>query len=98
MTTKRANKELEKELQNFPSIYVGLDAHKELLAVAIASPERGGNVHFYDNIQNQQKSINYLFVKIKEQYLSIMACYEAGPSGYNIYHPLTAMDIESIKS
>lgn len=83
-------------LQNSPSIYVGLDVYKESLAIAIASPERGGEIRFYGNIPNQQQSINYLFLKIKKQYSSIMACYEAGPCGYNIRHQLTAMDIECI--
>lgn len=83
-------------LQNYPSIYVGLDVHKESLAIAIASPERGGEIRFYGNIPNQQQSINCLFLKIKKQYSSIMACYEAGPCGYNIYHQLTAMDVECI--
>lgn len=83
-------------LQNYPSIYVGLDVHKESLAIAIASPERGGEIRFYGNIPNQQQSINHLFLKIKKQYSFIMACYEAGPCGYNIYHQLTAMDVECI--
>ncbi len=47
-------------LQNSPSVYVGLDVHKESLAVAIANPERGGEIRFYGNIPNQQQSIHHL--------------------------------------
>lgn len=48
-----------------PSVYVGLDVHKELLAVAIASPERLGEIRFYGNIPNQQQSIHHLFLKLQ---------------------------------
>lgn len=83
-------------LQNSPSVYVGLDVHKESLAVALASPERGGEIRFYGNIPNHQQSINHLFLKIQKQYSSVIVCYEAGPCGYNIYHQLTSMNIECI--
>lgn len=36
-------------LQNSPSVYVSLDVHKESLAVAMANPERGGEIRFYGN-------------------------------------------------
>jgi len=32
--------------------YIGLDVHKEKIAVAIASPERGGEIRFWGNIDN----------------------------------------------
>ncbi len=83
-------------LHDIPSAYVGLDVHKESLAVAIASPERGGEIRFYGNIPNQQQSIQHLFLKLRKQHSSIMVCYEAGPCGYGIYHQLTAMHIECL--
>ncbi|HCT9709931.1 TPA: transposase [Citrobacter werkmanii] len=70
--------------------------HKESLLVAIASYERGGEVRFYGNNPNQLQSITHLFLEIKKQYSSVIACYETGPCGYNIYHQLTAMNIECI--
>ncbi len=76
--------------------YIGLDVHKETLAVAIASPERLGEVRFYGNIPNQQQSIHHLFLKLKKQHGHLMACYEAGPCGFLLYHQLTAMEIECI--
>jgi transposase len=82
--------------RNLYSVYVGLDVHKESLAVAIASPERGGEIRFYGNIPNQQPAIHHFFLKLQKQYASIMACYEAGPCGYGIYHQLTVMNIECI--
>ncbi|HGB3610058.1 TPA: transposase, partial [Salmonella enterica subsp. enterica serovar Eastbourne] len=55
-----------------------------------------GEIRFYGNIPNHQQSINHVFLKLQKQYSSDMACYEAGPCGYNIYHQLTAMNIECI--
>ncbi len=83
-------------LQNSPSVYVGLDVNKESLAVAIANPERGGEIRFYGNIPNQQQSIHHLFLKLQKQYPSVMACYEEGPCGYGIYHQLMAMSVKCI--
>lgn len=33
--------------------YIGLDVHKETLAVAIAAPERLGEVRYYGTINNE---------------------------------------------
>jgi transposase len=79
-----------------PSVYVGLDVHKESLAVAIASPERLGEIRFYGNIPNQQPSIHHLFMKLQKQHPNITACYEAGPCRFGIYHQLTEMNVECI--
>lgn len=79
-----------------PSVYVGLDVHKESLAVAIASPERLGETRFYGNIPNQQQSIHHLFTKLQKQHPNITACYEAGPCGFGVYHQLTALNVECI--
>lgn len=35
------------------AVYIGLDVHKETLAVAIAAPERLGEVRYYGTINNE---------------------------------------------
>ena len=46
--------------------YIGLDVHKETLAVAIAAPERLGEVRYYGTINNEAQSVRRLFQKCRD--------------------------------
>lgn len=48
--------------------YVGLDVHKETLAVAIAAPERLGDVRYYGSINNEAQAVRRLFQKFQGLY------------------------------
>lgn len=67
-------------LQNYPSIYVGLDVHNESLSVAISCLEYGREIRFYGNIHNQQQSINHLFLKIKNNTHQLWLVMKRGPA------------------
>jgi len=82
------------ETQNTYDAYIGLDVHKETIAVAIASPERAGEIRFWGNINNVPGSVRRFFTKTGNNYSKILVCYEAGPCGYPLYRLLTAMGIE----
>ena len=76
------------------NIFVGLDVHKQTIAVALANPERGGEIRFYGNINNTPRAIERLFKKLKIKYSTLLVCYEAGPCGYGLYRQMVSLEIE----
>ncbi|EGQ8195181.1 MULTISPECIES: IS110 family transposase [Vibrio harveyi group] len=76
------------------SAYIGLDVHKDTIAVAVANPERQGEVRFYGNISSAKDSVIRLMKKLIKLHGSILVCYEAGPIGYGLYRLLLSMNID----
>ena len=76
-------------MQEF-SKYVGLDTHKDTIAVAIAEIY-GGKPRFYGEIPNTPVAITKLVKKLSQNGETLSFCYEAGPCGYEIYRQLTEM-------
>jgi transposase len=71
--------------------YVGLDVHKETIAVAVAEPGRGEPI-YRGEIANTPKKVEKLIAKLSEAYDGglLLFCYEAGPCGYGLYRQLIA--------
>ena len=72
--------------------YVGLDVHKETLA--IATPEWLGEIRYYGTINNEALAVHRLCQKLQGPYGNILSCYEGGPCGFGLYHQLTVMNIK----
>ncbi len=66
------------------SASVGLDVHKETIAVAVARP-RGGEVTSFGVIANRPAAVRKLLAKLSPNGQVIELCYEAGPCGYGLY-------------
>jgi transposase len=74
-------------MNKYTSKYVGMDVHKETIAVAIAKGGRGDAV-YYGEIPNNAEAIKKLVKKVTSDGESVSFCYEAGPCGYEIYRQL----------
>jgi transposase len=72
------------------SKYVGLDTHKETVAVAVADAI-GGKARYYGEIANTPEAIRKLVKKLCPDGEVISFCYEAGPCGYAIYRQISQL-------
>jgi len=75
-------------MKNF-STFIGMDVHKETIAVAIG--EKHGVPRYYGEIANTTEAIMKLVKKVVSKGVRAAFCYEAGPCGYGIYRQITDM-------
>jgi len=71
------------------TVYVGLDVHKESIAVAYAPEDRGSEVVSLGAIGTRQCDIDTLIRKLQSKGATLVFVYEAGPCGYWLYRYLT---------
>ena len=67
--------------------YIGLDVHKETIAVAIA-PAENTEVRNYGIIPGTLQALDKLIKKLQQPGVELRFVYEAGPCGYVIYRHL----------
>jgi len=70
------------------SKYVGLDTHKETIAVSVADGS-GGKARYFGEIANRAGAIKRLLQRLSADGEVVSYCYEAGPCGYGIYRQIT---------
>lgn len=71
-------------------VYVGLDVHKETIAIAVARPGRC-EPEYHGNIVNSDAAVRKLLKQLSRPGEALSFCYEAGPCGYGLYRDLTAL-------
>jgi transposase len=75
-------------MRNFIT-FIGLDVHKETIAVAIAGEE--GVPRYYGEIMNTSEALAKLIKKVAGKKEHTAFCYEAGPCGYGVYRQITGL-------
>ncbi len=73
--------------------YVGLDVHKETIAVAVARAGRG-KAEYWGEIGNCRKSLMLLVKRLGAEGERLSFCYEAGACGYGLYRELVELGHE----
>jgi transposase len=77
---------------NASTLHVGLDVHKDSIAVAYA-PESGTAPVPFGTIGTRQCDIDALIRKLQSKSAGLVFVYEAGPCGYWLYRYLTKKEL-----
>jgi transposase len=75
-------------MNEFNSIYVGMDVHKASIAIAVARAGRG-EAEYYGEIENNGTALSKLLKRLSPNGEVLNFCYEAGPCGYGLHRQLT---------
>jgi transposase len=73
-------------------LFVGLDVHKDSIAVAHAGGDAAAPV-FVGEIGSRQVDIDQLLRRLRGKSVTLQVAYEAGPCGYGLYRYLTAKGV-----
>jgi transposase len=71
------------------TLYIGLEVHKESIAVAYAAKDYGADVVYLGSIGTRQCDIDKLVRQLQSKAKRLVFVYEAGPCGYWLYRYLT---------
>jgi transposase len=71
--------------------FVAFDSSKLRHAVAIAEASRAGEVRFLGEIENTDAAASKLVRKLAAKHSRLTFCYEAGPTGYNLYRLIRSL-------
>ena len=75
-------------------LFVGLDVHKDSIAVAHAAAGSAEPPVFVGSIGTRQADIDKLIRRLRTKASALVFAYEAGPCGYGLHRFLTAKGIE----
>src|SRR5256714_8861744 len=75
------------------TLFVGLDVHKETIAVAYVAEEREATVVALGTIGTRQCDIDKLLRQLQSKGKTLHFVYEAGPCGYWLYRYLTKKNL-----
>jgi transposase len=71
------------------TLYVGLDIHKDSIAVAYVAKEHHAEVIYLGTIGTRQCDLDQLIRRLQSKSKQLVFVYEAGPCGYWLYRCLS---------
>jgi transposase len=71
------------------TLYIGMDVHKDSIAVAYAARDHGAEVLYLGTIGTRQSDIDQRIRKLPSKAQHLLFVYEAEPCGYWLYRSLT---------
>ena len=71
------------------TLYIGLDVHKDSIAVAYAPEDRGAEVVSLGSVGTRQCDVDKLLRRLQAKSATLTFAYEAGPCGYWLFRYLT---------
>jgi len=78
-------------MEDYSELFIGLDTSKLKISVAVAQGERNGEVWFFGDILAQPASVASMVAKLAKRGAKLHFCYEAGPTGYDLYRQIVAL-------
>ena len=78
-------------LAHADAVYLGLDVHKDSISAGILNP--GGDSADVEKIFNDEESIRRLVGRLGDDPSLVWACYEAGPTGYDLHRLLVSLGV-----
>jgi len=78
-------------------LYIGLDVHREAVAIAVAEQGGKGEVRDYGQISNDLHALEKFITRLRQTHgkrVTLRACYEAGPCGFGVARRLQQLGVE----
>jgi transposase len=76
------------------TLFIGMDVHKDTIAVAYIAQDHGAEVTYLGTIGTRQCDIDQLVRKMQAKAKHLIFVYEAGPCGYWLYRYLRKKDYD----
>jgi transposase len=76
------------------SLYVGLDVHKDSVAIALAQAGRDGEVRQFGTVAGDVQAVSKALRRLTAQGQRLHVVYEAGPCGFALQRHLAALGYE----
>ena len=81
-------------MEDYSELFIGLDASKLKISVAVAEGERNGEVRFFGDISAEPTSVASMVAKLAKRGAKLCFCYEAGPTGYDLHRQIISLGHE----